>query len=176
MSRFSSSVSMALPRPRPRQSFARASRTTHARSPPSRAAPPPRAHRTPDPPPPPAPAAPPPPPPDAPPPHSRHNRGAFVTERPQHLGEAVDGAPLQTPRLFPYADDLVEVVLMEIANPWGRHARESCRRQSGAADPAKGRRAGSQTRPVAIVSSAPGCRFARIAGVRDLAGGVLLID
>src|SRR3954451_8002782 len=38
ISRFSSSVSIALPSPRPRQSFASASSTTHPRSPPTRAA------------------------------------------------------------------------------------------------------------------------------------------
>ena len=58
----------------------------------------------------------------------RDDRDAAVAQRAEHLGQPVDRRPLRAPRLLPDADDLVEVVVVELADPRGRHARESATR------------------------------------------------
>jgi hypothetical protein len=54
--------------------------------------------------------------------HGHHDRGAVVAQRAQDLGETVHRTALDLPRLLPDASDLVEVVLVEVAEPGRRHA------------------------------------------------------
>ena len=51
----------------------------------------------------------------------RDHRDALVADRRQHLRQAVDRAPLRRARLLPHADDVVEIVVMEVPHPWQRH-------------------------------------------------------
>src|SRR3954452_2637736 len=90
----------------------------------------------------------------------RHDdRAALVAERAEDLGEAVDRPALPAARLLPDADDLVEVVLVEVADPRGRHRASLPRARSRVSRPAAPRGApsagprGRRRRPTGCASA-----------------------